>query len=397
MKTVGITAEYNPFHNGHKYLIDKLHENGATHTVAVMSGNFVQRGSFAIAEKRVRAKAALLSGVDLVIELPVPWAVSSAETFSHGAVQLLQSMGCIDAIGFGAECADITKLLSAKNAVTSKECDEKIKDLLSGGISYPVARAEAVEKLYGKEICDIISTPNNILAVEYLKALSTFDSSIEPMPVLRRGPEHDSPDGSGNFTSASAIRNALISKDTSAWSYIPDSACAVLKEAIADDRAPINSDYVDRIVLTKLRGLTVEDIAKAPDVSEGLENRIFNAIGSASSLYELYDMIKTKRYTHSRIRRIIINLFLGLEEKDTAFGIPYIRVLGFNKNGQDILKTARDTASLPIIMKASQVNPLSENARHIFELERRATDLYTLAMPSPYPCFGEMTDQMIIV
>lgn len=397
MKTTGIVAEYNPFHNGHKYLIDELKNDGSTHIVAVMSGNFVQRGSFAIAEKRVRAKAALESGVDLVVELPVPWSVSNAQTFALGSIQTLMALNCVDNLGFGCECSDLEKLISAKNAVTSKECDEKIVELLSCGISYPSARANAVSEIYGKEMLDIVSTPNNILAIEYLKAMDTLSAEIKPTPVKRMGPVHDSDDGQGNFTSASAIRNALVSKDTSAWSFMPAASAAALKEAIKSDKAPVNSEYIDRIVLSRLRTLSVDDIKKAPDISEGLENRILNAIQSASSLYELFDMVKTKRYTHARIRRIIMNIFLGIEEKDTAFGVPYIRVLGFNKNGQEILKIAKEKATLPIVMKASQINPLSQNANYIFNLECKATDLYTLAMPAPYPCYGEMTDQMIIV
>ena len=185
MKTCGIIAEYNPFHNGHKALVDHCRETGATHVVAVMSGNFVQRGSVAIMDKRARAAAALRGGVDLVLELPVPFAVATAEVFARGGVEVLEALGCVDALCFGAECDSLEKLEAAAKAVTDPKVDELLRSELAGGVSYPTARGFAVRSVYGDEAADVLEGPNNILAVEYLKELHRRNSSMAVDSISR--------------------------------------------------------------------------------------------------------------------------------------------------------------------------------------------------------------------
>lgn len=397
MKTVGLVAEYNPYHNGHQYMITKCREEGATHVVAVMSGNFVQRGSVAIMDKRARAKAALLDGVDLVIELPVPWAVSTAELFAKGGLSILQGLGCVDALAFGCETADKEMLIKAADAVCDIKVHEQIKEELTGGITYAVARENAVRKLYGDKIADIISKPNNILAVEYLKAMRSLGSNFDIMPILRRGAEHDSLKENGEFSSASALRIMLERGDEKAFEYMPCGSVAEFKRLQNVGRAPVAIDDSERAILSRLRMLTVEEIKEAPDISEGLENRIYNAIQSATSLEELYSIVKTKRYTHSRIRRIITSLYLGIAPQDALHKVPYIRVLGFNERGREILRAAKDNAAMPIIMKSSQSYDLPEYGKHIFDLECKATNLYNLATPRILPCGTELTDEVIML
>lgn len=397
MNITGIVAEYNPFHNGHRYMIEKCRENGATHIVAVMSGNFVQRGSVAIMDKRSRTAAAIGGGVDLVLELPVCRAVSTAELFARGGVSLLHSLGCVDALGFGAECDDASLLSKAADAVCDVRVHEIIKRELEGGISYPKARENAVLEIFGAETANVLSQPNNTLAVEYIKALKRLDSAIKPQPVLRHAVGHDSLKENGEFASASALRVLLERSDTAAYEFMPESSIREFERLKAIGRAPVCIDESERAILSRLRMMSISDIKRAPDVSEGLENRIYNAIQTATSLEELYDIIKTKRYTHSRIRRIITALYLGIKPEDVQCDIPYIRVLGFNERGREVLKCMRETAKLPIVMKSSQINALSDEAKHIFELECKATDLYNLSTPRILPCGTEYSDEIIMI
>lgn len=397
MKVVGLVAEYNPYHNGHQYMINKCREAGATHIVAVMSGNFVQRGSVAIMDKRARAKAALLDGVDLVIELPVPWAVSTAELFARGGVSTLLGLGCVDTLAFGCETADRDLLIKAADAVCDIKVHELIKDKLSDGVTYAAAREAAVLDLYGSEIADVIKMPNNILAVEYLKAMRSLGAGFDIMPIERQGAMHDSLKENGEFSSASALRIMLERGDKAAFNFMPQSSVDEFLRLVKVGRAPVTIDESERAILSRLRMLSVEDIKEAPDISEGLENRIYNAIMSATSLEELYSIVKTKRYTHSRIRRIVTALYLGIAPSDALHKVPYIRVLGFNENGREILKAAKESASLPIIMKSSQTYELSDYAKHVFELECKATNLYNLATPRILPCGTELTDEVIMI
>ena len=396
MKTTGIVAEYNPFHNGHKALVDRCRENGATHIVAAMSGNFVQRGSVAIMDKRARAAAAIRGGVDLVLELPVPFAVATAEVFARGGVSVLDALGCVDALSFGAECEDLALLKKAAAAVTDPKVDELIKTELSGGVSYPTARAYAVRSVYGADIADVLEGPNNILAVEYLKELERRGSGMAVKPMERVGTGHDGLTVTDEFASASMLRILLERGDERAFDFMPPTTEVEFKRMVGVGRAPVRVEESERAILSRLRMLTAEDIRKAPDVSEGLENRIYNAIQSATSLEELYDIVKTKRYTHSRIRRIVTALYLGILPEDRE-EVPYLRVLGFNDRGLEILKAAKETASLPIITKPAAIAGLDEKARHTFELECRATNLYNLATPRILPCGTEYSDEIVML
>lgn len=312
-----------------------------------MSGSFVQRGEFAVYDKFSRARTAVENGADLVIELPCVCSLLSAEGFANAGVKLLESTGVVNQIAFGAECDDIGEL--KRIAETIKKCDREIKEELKKGVSYPVARKNAVKS-------NLLDTPNNILAIEYLKS-----ASVPCKAIKRIGKGHDSDDCS---YSASEIRKHLDKNEI----------CSLERCELA--------------VLAKLRTMTAEDFLMIDDVSEGLENRICSAVKSASTLEELYSTIKTKRYTHSRIRRIILRAYLGITS-DYPKTAPYIRILSFNEKGRKILTEMKKTASLPIISRYRDINRLDEAGKRLFELECRCTDLYNLGYAVPRPCGTE--------
>jgi len=338
---LGIICEYNPFHKGHKYLIDTVKGDG-DRVICVMSGNFVQRGEAAVYSKFERAKEAVKNGADLVIELVAPCSTLSAQGFAEAGVGLLEATGICDAIAFGAECDDADELLKISEEI--KQRDSDIKEMLKSGMSYPAARRNVT----GSPLLD---TPNNILAIEYLTC-----TKLKPVIVKRIGGGHDSDDAE---YSASQIRKTLTDK-------------AELKNC-------------ERAVLYKLRQMSAEDFSKIEDVSEGLENRIAEAVKVAGSLEELYDSIKTKRYTHSRIRRIILRAFLGIT-KDTPRTPQYIRVLAMNESGAAMLKDIKEKGTLPVVTRYRDAKACGGSVLTQFENECRYTDIYALCYKSPHPC-----------
>ncbi len=348
----GIICEYNPFHKGHKYMIDKIKgENDSV--VCVMSGNFVQRGEFAVYEKYARAKTALTHGADLIIELPCAYSLRSAEGFARAGVEILEATSTVERIAFGTECDDIDELYSLAGEIKSH--NEEIKEEMKKGLSYPAARKNVLKS-------NLLDTPNNILALEYINA-----SSLPCVSVKRVGGGHDS--GDINYSS-SAIRESL-----------PLSQISSIKNC-------------ERALLAKLRTMTADDFLKIEDVSDGLENRIVEAVRSSVSIEEIYDKIKTKRYTYSRIKRIILKAYLSITEEYTK-SVPYLRILGFNEKGREILFEMKKNASLPIISRFGDIGSLDEYGRRLFELECRCTDLYNLGFKNPLPCGTEHRSKVI--
>lgn len=395
-KTAAIIAEYNPFHNGHTFHIERVKKiTGAENIVVIMSGNYVQRGDCAIADKFSRARMALSSGADLVLELPLPFACSSAEKFAFGGVTIANALGCVDYLGFGMECDETRQLISATNAVN----DEKIKPLLdkhlSEGKLFAAARTEAVQEVYGDPIAEILCSPNNTLAVEYIRALNRINSKIVPVGVNREGAEHNSVEASGAFASATAIRQMLSRGRTdSASKFMPCSSVEILNECISRGTAPANIELCERAILSRLRGMTRNQLAQLPDISEGLENRIFNCVRTALSLDELYHSIKSKRYSHARIRRIILSAFVGLRDVHSQ-NVPYIRILGMNARGRNLLSETNTT--LPVISAYKHVQNLPESAQNVYKLECHADDLWALMTPKIQPCGANMSTKMILI
>lgn len=380
MKICAIVCEFNPFHNGHAYLIKKAKSLGFSHVVAIMSGYFTQRGEISVLSKKAKTQVSLLNGVDLVIDLPCLYSLSRAEIFARSSVYLANSLGCIDALVFGSESGDLETLNFASKISISEKLNNKIKEKLKNGKSFAKLRQNLISELYNEKIADVFSHSNNNLAIEYIKSLNYFNSKIKPMTILRNRDFQ-------KFISSSQIRETLLQDSTlssleSLSEFIPKGAFNILKREINEKRAPFNFKNLERAILFQLKKLSLSDIALALDISEGLEFRIFKEIQNANSIDSLIKNIKSKRYTLARIRRIILSLALGITKQNQDILPNYIRVLGFNKNGEKILSKIKNEASLPIITKYSDVIKLNNyDVLNNFEFESLIAKFYSLALP----------------
>jgi predicted nucleotidyltransferase len=395
MLVAGIISEYNPFHLGHAALISRTRLGGATHIVAVMSGNFVQRGEPAALSKWARTRQALQNGVDLVIELPLPWALSGAEKFAFGGVSLLDAAG-VDMLSFGSECGSAGELQKAAQALTSPNLGEAIRYELKNGSTFAGARQKAIGSLFGEEMGALLRQPNNILGIEYLKALNRLHSSVKPFTIKRVGAAHDAPISEGTIASASRIRG-LMQTGGEYSSLMPETAAGIVQQEMTLGNAPASITTAERAILSKLRTMSRKEFALLPDISEGLENRVYAAVRKATSLEEVYSLIKSKRYTHARIRRIVLSAFLGLDSAMSAGIPPYLRVLGFNKRGTEVLHSMKSRTKLPIITNSSDLFSLDNKAKNMVELECRSTDLFALCMPHIAPCGLDRTTGIISI
>lgn len=384
MKVAGIVCEYNPFHNGHRYHIEQTIKHGATHIVAVMSGNFVQRGDVAVANKFERAKTAVKCGADLVIELPVAYAMSNAETFARGAVYLLESLGCVDMISFGSECGDILKLEAAADAAIYCSQLPELREQLEKGISYPSAMTSLISQNYGWNVAKLFDGPNNVLAIEYIKALKYFGSDITPFTISRMLVEHDSGEIFGNYASASYIREQILNGDYRHLKGIIPAPSFDMIERLMNSGSIADVRNLERMLMYTARMADADTLREIHDVGQGLENRIITASASCS-MQELLNMIKTKRYPESRIRRILISLLLGIKNSDLEYFPPYGRILAINERGTDILAEAKETASIPFATSLSRLRDSNPMCERYAELESFSTDIYGLATENIQP------------
>ncbi|MEG0853769.1 MAG: nucleotidyltransferase family protein [Angelakisella sp.] len=396
LEIAGIVAEYNPFHTGHGWHVAETRRLGATHIVAVMSGCYVQRGEPALWDKWVRTRAALLGGVDLVLELPLPYAAATAQRFAFGAVSILDALGVVDRLSFGSECGDVALLSAAAEAILDSSVEQKTTQFLSEGITYAAARQQAVSALYGQEVSTLLERPNNILGIEYLAALRRLGSSIKPMTVTRMGAGHDS-SAAGEHASASALR-ALVSGGSFAEAerYLPEQ-CRALYTRAWEEGACYLPALLERPMLAALRRLTVEEISALPDISEGLENRIYTALRTAESVEGLLDAVKTKRYSHARLRRILLCGFLGIPAGLTENAPPYIRILGMNDRGQEILARVGRGGAVPISHSLLRLSEAGERQNTFAQLEAVADDLYGTLTGKVQPCGRDYTNSIIKV
>lgn len=393
MKICGIIAEYDPFHTGHghqiKALRDALGEDCAV--ICVMSGNWTQRGGPALVDKHTRAQTALLGGADLVLELPLPCAISSAEGFARGGVSVLNTTGIVTHLCFGSECGDLVPLSRTAQVLDSEPYFNNLHKGLDQGLSFPVARQQAVQQLIGDD-ADCLSLPNNNLGVEYLRALNRLNSSITPVTVRREGAGHGQ-GPAGGFASASFLRQQISAGN---WS---EASPYLLPEILELLQNTPRSDFrrAERAILCQLRRMSPDELAALPDCGEGLSNRLYQVIRQGTSLDEILTLVKTKRYTHARLRRILLWAFLGLTAEDRPENPPYLRVLGMNTTGRTLLRSMREQAAIPILTKPAHVRNLSAEAQRLFEAESRATDLYGFCLPELSPCGLEWTKNPIII
>ena len=375
MKAVGIICEYNPLHLGHTGHFEKtrLALGGDCAVICVMSGNFVQRGDFAVFNKHARAKAVVQCGADLVIELPSPYALSSANGFADAGVYILDRLGVCGYISFGSESGNIGTLREAAEAIATKEADMLIKEWLDKGISYAAAQQKAADAVLGAQ-SEVFRYPNNLLGIEYLKAIAAYESPLKPITVKRTGGEHDSDTG----LSATALRK-MLQRGDKPWGYMPDAAATEYKEEIGAGRGPVFMDQGELAILSRLRA--AKSFSGLPGAAEGLEHRMMKYAATEPTIQAILEKVKTKRYAMSRLRRMIICACLGITASDTQNPPPYIRVLAMNCIGMEILALARKKTRLPIITKPASAKKLPAGAAELFEKESAATDFYALAYP----------------
>ena len=385
---LGIVSEYNPFHNGHVLHLETSKKLTQTDfTVAVMSGNFVQRGDTSIVDKWTKAEMAIKSGIDLVIELPTLYAISSAENFADGAIKILNSLGVVDYVSFGSEIGDITALNDVANILYKepKELSSMITTQLKSGLSYPKAREIALTQFFGtsKKYSDIISNPNNILGVEYLKSLRKHHSNIKPITIKRDYSDYNSKTEKNGIASATAIRT-MIQNNKNVHYVVPYETYELLDECINEGKIIKDLSVFEKEIIYVLRKMSLSEIESLPDVSEGLENKIKLAANTCNNLNDLISKIKSKRYTQTRIQRILLYALLNISKKDINLSkkvTPYIRVLGFNKHGKRIISaiaSANPKLHIIVSVKKFMENSNDSTLRKILSKDIFATNVYTL-------------------
>ena len=406
---LGIVSEYNPFHNGHLYHLNESKKiTNSDYTVAIMSGNFMQRGEPAFIDKWSRTKMAIESGIDLVIELPTIYAISSAENFATGAVKLLDALKIVDFISFGSECNDISVLEDITKVLCSEPADYRtlLSHELSRGISFPKAREKALMMYLNdvRRFANVLSSPNNILGIEYLKALRKQKSNIEPISIKRNGSEHNENIISTNskIASATAIRNTCLSNNFSILqNVIPKSTYTILEENIHRGNFVQGLSTFDKEIIYTLRKMSTNEIADLPDVSEGLEFALKIAANSCNSVIELLSMIDSKRYTKTRIQRILLYAILGITKKDMQISkniIPYIRVLGFNQKGKIMLsEISNKNSKIPLVtsVKKFMDNVPNKNLKMLIEKDIWASNVYTLGYEYESKANLDYTEKLI--
>lgn len=411
MKTVGLITEYNPFHNGHAYHIEKAKMlTGADRVIVVMSGDFVQRGAPAVMPKHLRTESALLSGASLIIELPVCFATGSAEYFAQGSISLLNRLGCIDSICFGSECGNLHLLKEIAQILADEpiEYQTALKQALKEGASFPAARQEALN-IYSDKYSEILASPNNILGIEYLKALAKIHSKMEPFTIKRIGAGYHDMDIDGQFSSATAIRSDIyqLADVNSSSENLPlthiqtqvPSSCHELMKKNYQTRYPVKADDFSLLLKAKLLSETAGSLSHYLDMSPELANRILRLRNDYLSFEQFCDLLKTKELTRSRISRSFIHVLLGItNDWLTAMKAPapYARILGFRRDHADLLGILKRTSDIPLITSPARA-VLADTAYQMLELDIYASDLYESVITDLYgtPFHNELTKQII--
>ena len=427
LKVTGIIAEYNPFHRGHEYHIDyckkKMHSD---YVIVVMSGDYVQRGTPALLPKHLRAEMALLCGADLVLEMPVSVSTASAETFAMGGVSILDGLNVVDQLCFGSEYGEVSALQELAEILVKEpeEYRRLLKEFLNSGLSFPVSRSQALMEYFKNprnftgddfdgiltpllnQVTQILGSPNNILGIEYCKALLRLDSSIRPVTLKRQGmgyhdtmlneqrtstPEH--------FASASAIRSALRSGSgiSEIVKEIPDKAASVLETAVNKKEFLLENDFsllLQYCLLTE----TPESLSGYADMSKDLAARIYNQINHFENFTQFTDLLKTKELTYTRIQRALLHTILKIKEQPEK--IPYARVLGFRKSSSPLLKEIKQHTTIPVITKAADASVLlSPEAQKIWDDNLRASNIYesVLTQKTGHTFIHEYKKQLVLI
>lgn len=385
---LGIVSEYNPFHNGHiLHLKKSLEMTKADFTIAIMSGSFTQRGDTSLIDKWAKTEMALKQGIDLVIELPTLYAISSAENFADGAVKILNSLGIIDYISFGSEIGEIKPLDDVATVLSKepKDFSEILKRQLRSGLSYPKAREIAIQMYFGTSpiYTEALQNPNNILGIEYLKALKRSKSNITPITIKRNYNNYNSNDVKNGVASATAIRTMIMQKKN-IHTVVPYETYEIIERLSKEGKIVPSLKVFEKEIIYNLRKMTITEIANLADVTEGLENKIKQASNMTNNLEELIQKIKSKRYTETRIRRILLYSLLNITKKDMTISkkvMPYIRVLGFNKHGKRIISAiAENNPKIKIVVSVKKFLDTNRdmNLQSMMMKDILATNIYTL-------------------
>ncbi|MDF2571635.1 MAG: hypothetical protein K0R55_3239, partial [Sporomusa sp.] len=397
MNVVGMIVEYNPFHNGHLWHLNEARRiSNAQFTVGVMSGNFLQRGEPAMFDKWSRAAMAVKAGVDLVIELPAVFSVRSAQYFATGGIQLLRSLGIVNHVCFGAETADLSLLTTLAKALSDSDVINTLRKQMKTGQTYAASLALTLSDSSGIDP-SVIQSPNNILAIEYLRAINTYAPHLTPLPIRRLSSNYHDNVITSNIASATAIRasiaeNRLLPPGSIAWQTVPSACAEQINTLITAGRAPVMLDAFSNIILAKLRTMRLSELAALPDVTEGLHYKISDAALKAVTIQDLLSLIKSKRYPLTRLQRIVIHALLGTSKNQMIrfdkSGPLYARILAFNNNGRRLLREIDKHITVPVITKTADY--LTSKQRQSDDLplfqdmlacDIAATDLYTLGYP----------------
>lgn len=376
MKICGIVAEYNPFHNGHAYHAAQTRAilGADTPLVAVMSGNYVQRGDFAMLDKYQRAAMAVQSGLDLVLELPLPAALSSAEGFARGAVATLDALGCVTHLSFGSECGDLDRIRQAARCVRAG-----LPDALRAGHSYAAALEQVVSAV-DPNAGALLAQPNNTLGIEYCAALDACGSSIQPLTILRDGAAHDSEQAhmrpSASFVRASVLNGTLNQYEDT----LPPPALTILQAALLSGAAPVHTAVCDHAILSYLRRLSPDDLLRFSGGSDGIQHRLYRAIQSQTNFPAICRAAQTRRYPLARVRRALLRAYLDLPANTSVYP-QYVRVLAIGARGRSILR--RLSTDLPVITKPVSEKRLPDELQPALRADVLADDLFALAQPNP--------------
>ncbi len=409
MKTAGIVAEYNPFHRGHQHLAQQLRRQGFDALVAVMSPAVTQRGEFALLPTAPRAEAALRSGIDLVIELPAPYALRSAEGFGEAAVSLLAAAGAVDALGFGSESGDARRLHAAATALHSEEFKAQLRLLLGEGAPYPIARQRALAAI-DPALAGVLASPNDILAAEYCAAIVKHQYSLQPAAILRRGAGHDTlslqgdpvaaekeNDAKGAFLSGKALRELWKNGQMEAFlKAVPAETHKAYTKAFQQGKYFVPDCRWDALALGTLRMKTPAQLAEMQGFSAGLENALAAAAASAGSFAQLLEALPTKRHPRSRLRRLALNSVLDFQ-KDLPPLPPYLHILGATDKGRELLKEIEQKATLPLSHSLAGLARHSAPCAAVAACTARAADLQALLLQTPAPAGSAFSDPFLAV
>ena len=374
---VGIICEFDPLHRGHAHLLAQARAMGASAVVCAMSGSFTQRGSFAAVPKAARAEMAVRCGADLVLELPVLWAMATAERFAEGGVSLLARTGVVDTLLFGSESGDLAALRAAAEGLDSPAFTRALRDRQEDGVTFAAARQQALGTLPGVD-ASLLAQPNNILAVEYLRAIARQGNGLNAATIPRIGAGHDGPPEAGT-ASASHLR-ALLGQGAveEACAFMPDDAADILRREVQAGRIA-DPALCERAILYRLRTMSEEDWRPYDRGGEGLYHRLYRAAQEGTSVAEVLAAAKTKRYPMARLRRMVLGAWLGLPE-DVPPRMPYVRVLAANETGRALLRQMRDSGA-PVLTKPADAAALGGEAASLLALESRCADLWALVCP----------------